>query len=144
MHIIFYKSCLLAFLVFCQYHYLIFLLVKFLIFFFYIHCVPMLLDKCDTTRAPSELFLRLQILLRLTLLNMVVPLYSVVDGVGVVGASPYGCLVLPDSGNTCSGFASTGHSENHSIPWQTFVTTYVTAQVTFDDCHHCCICLGPL
>ena len=36
---------------------------------------------------------------------------------GAIGASPYGCQTLPDAGNTCSGFASTGHRLNATIPW---------------------------
>ena len=38
-------------------------------------------------------------------------------GAGVVGGSPYGCNVLYDSGNTCSGWRSDKHAENTSIPW---------------------------
>eukprot|EP00040_Diaphanoeca_grandis_P029363 m.171878 g.171878 ORF g.171878 m.171878 type:complete len:394 (+) comp31665_c1_seq1:466-1647(+) len=47
---------------------------------------------------------------------------DVVDGMGIVGGSPYGCNTLPDSGNTCSGFANNvPHAENKSIPWPRFV-----------------------
>eukprot|EP00039_Didymoeca_costata_P023175 m.6241 g.6241 ORF g.6241 m.6241 type:complete len:415 (+) comp3505_c0_seq1:226-1470(+) len=44
-----------------------------------------------------------------------------VYGLGIIGGSPYGCNILPDAGNTCSGFASQGHKPNNSIPWPDFL-----------------------
>ena len=46
-----------------------------------------------------------------------------VTGAGVIGGSPYGCQLLPDSGDTCSGWMSTGHEENTSIPWPLYLKT---------------------
>lgn len=54
--------------------------------------------------------------------NHLVAYSASVQGLGIVGGSPYGCAILPDSANTCSGFASTGvHTENTTIPWAQFL-----------------------
>ena len=55
-------------------------------------------------------------------INHLVAHSAVVEGIGIIGAAPYGCNTLYDSGDTCSGFVSNGsHLENTSIPWQDYV-----------------------
>ena len=57
-------------------------------------------------------------------LNHCVAYADVVDGVGIIGGSPYGCNTVPDSFNSCSGYAShppNVHLENTSIPWNQWV-----------------------
>ena len=46
---------------------------------------------------------------------------SEIEGVGLVGASPYGCQILPDCADTCSGWQSNSSSENTSIPWADYL-----------------------
>jgi hypothetical protein len=55
--------------------------------------------------------------------NHLIAFSSKVQGVGLVGGSPYGCNSLPDSGFTCSGFqtSNTAHLENKTIPWQDYL-----------------------
>ena len=48
-----------------------------------------------------------------------------VDGMGIVGGSPYACNKLPDAGNTCSGWKKGVHEENKTIPWPAFITDTV-------------------
>ena len=44
-----------------------------------------------------------------------------VEGVGLVGASPFGCQTLPDCADTCSGWQSNSSAENTSIPWAAYL-----------------------
>jgi len=44
-----------------------------------------------------------------------------VSAVGLIGGSPYGCNVLPDSSDTCSGWRSDSSAENTSIPWNNYL-----------------------
>lgn len=53
--------------------------------------------------------------------NHLVAFSDVVVGLGIIGGSPYGCSQLPDCGNTCSGYQSSVHLENTSIPWNSWV-----------------------
>jgi hypothetical protein len=53
--------------------------------------------------------------------NHLVAFADVVEGMGIIGGSPYGCNQVPDCGNSCSGFQSSAHLENTSIPWDDWV-----------------------
>eukprot|EP00756_Hemistasia_phaeocysticola_P045050 Hpha_TRINITY_DN1881_c0_g2::TRINITY_DN1881_c0_g2_i1::g.170550::m.170550 len=47
---------------------------------------------------------------------------DITTGLGIIGGSPYGCYLLPDSLNICSGFVSNGsHLENTTAPWDQWV-----------------------
>ena len=68
--------------------------------------------------------------------NHLVAFSKVVLGIGVLGAAPYGCNILPDCGDTCSGMDSSG-AENTSIPWHRcfpLASTASTAPLRI----HCC------
>ena len=54
-------------------------------------------------------------------LNHQVAFSDVVQGLGIVGGSPYGCNTVRNAGASCSGFADVGHRENTSIPWAEWV-----------------------
>ena len=53
-------------------------------------------------------------------------------------ARRYGCNTVPDSGNSCSGFASNAHIENKSIPWASWVhdirTGYLARRAASGQC----------
>jgi hypothetical protein len=54
--------------------------------------------------------------------NHLVAFADLVEGLGIIGGSPYGCCTVPDCGNSCSGYNSRGpHLENTSIPWTSWV-----------------------
>jgi hypothetical protein len=53
--------------------------------------------------------------------NHLIAYSSVVEGVGVVGGSPYGCNTLPDAVNTCSGWQHNSSAMNSTIPWDDFL-----------------------
>ena len=58
---------------------------------------------------------------------------SVVEGAGIVGGSPYGCNILPDAENTCSGWQHNSSEPNTTIPWTSFLDTcraYLQARAT--------------
>jgi hypothetical protein len=61
-------------------------------------------------------------------INHLVAFSSAVQGIGIVGGSPYGCNIVPNSGYSCSGFAVADrvggkHLENKSIPWDSWLKT---------------------
>eukprot|EP00041_Stephanoeca_diplocostata_P011934 m.198169 g.198169 ORF g.198169 m.198169 type:complete len:420 (+) comp18738_c0_seq1:81-1340(+) len=64
--------------------------------------------------------------------NHLIAFSTHVSGIGIIGGSPYGCNILPNSGNTCSGWDNSGQNrENKSIPWNDFLqkcTGYVNSR----------------
>tara|TARA_B110000208_G_scaffold173051_1_gene216584 strand:+ start:990 stop:2105 length:1116 start_codon:yes stop_codon:yes gene_type:complete len=56
-------------------------------------------------------------------INHLVAFSDVVEGMGIIGGSPYGCNTVPDNGASCSGFQAhpPAHLENTSIPWTRWV-----------------------
>jgi hypothetical protein len=53
--------------------------------------------------------------------NHLIAVNSVVDGIGIIGGSPYGCNILPNRDDICSGFQVNAHLENTTAPWSDWV-----------------------